>query len=190
MAASPASRRFHFCLRALFVVMTILGVLLGWLGVQLKWIHDRHEALRWIADYRARQLAAESGSMLPLVRGEYVSNSGSKAPWSLRIFGEKGVERFEVEQDWVNPDTGYSVSELRSLFPKSEVKAVASRPWRAAGKERIDDSRRAAPNSPLNLTRERRSASSPMRCFAEGRCNDCSAAHTLSILLSSGRRSS
>lgn len=116
--------------------MTILGVLLGWLGVQLKWIHDRHEALRWIADYRARQLGAESGSMLPPLRGEYFANAG-KAPWNLRIFGERGVERLEVAQDWVNPDARYSVNELRSLFPESEVKAVASRPWRAAGRERM-----------------------------------------------------
>jgi hypothetical protein len=38
---APPRRRFYFSLRTLFVLMTILGLFLGWVGAQLKWIHDR-----------------------------------------------------------------------------------------------------------------------------------------------------
>jgi len=42
MTARETPRRwFRFSLRTLFVVLTILGV---WLGVQVKWIKDRHAA--------------------------------------------------------------------------------------------------------------------------------------------------
>jgi hypothetical protein len=125
--AVPPRRRFYFSLRTLFVMVTILGVVLGWLGVQLKWMHDRSEALRWIADFRARQLAAESGSVLPPMKGEWVSHASVKAPWSLEILGETGVERLEVYQGWLNSDSRYSLNELRSLFPEAEVKASAAR---------------------------------------------------------------
>ena len=40
-----ALRRFQFSLRTFLVLLTFLGVALGWLGVQVKWIRDRHEAL-------------------------------------------------------------------------------------------------------------------------------------------------
>ena len=128
MTAPTHRRRFRFSLRTLFVVVTILSLALGWLGVQLKWIHDRHEALRWIADFRERALAAESGRVVPPMKGEWVSNAGVKAPWSLEILGETGVERLEVYQDWLNSDSQYSLDELRSLFPEAEVRAAATRP--------------------------------------------------------------
>lgn len=126
-AVSVLPRRLHFSLRTLFVVMTILGVLLGWLGVQLKWIHDRREALRWIVDYRARAVAAESRNLVPPRKGEIVSPPDKKAPWSLRILGEGGVERLEVYQDWLNEDARYSLDELSSLFPEAKVESRTNR---------------------------------------------------------------
>jgi len=125
-------------LGALFVVVTFLGAFLGWLGVQLKWSNDRDEALRWIRDFRARQIAAEKGSPLP-ARGYYVSHVGIKAPRSLRIFGASGVERLEVYQDCLSLEGRYSLADLRRLFPEAEVTAVTRPPPRptqqGAGKE-------------------------------------------------------
>ena len=126
-ASTPRRRWFRFSLRMLLVMVTTVGVLLGWLGVQLKWIHDRHKALEWLLPYHARQLAAERGALPPPLKGEYVSHPTTKAPWSLRIFGEKGIERLEVYEDLANPDGPHSVNELSSLFPEAEVEAVASR---------------------------------------------------------------
>jgi hypothetical protein len=105
-----------------------LGVFLGWLGGQLKWIHDRREAQRWIIDVRARQLARERGSSLPPEKGRYVSHDGINAPKSLQIFGQAGVGRVEVYQEWLNSDAFYSLEELRRLFPEADVKAVPSPP--------------------------------------------------------------
>ncbi len=70
----PERSRWHYSLRALFVGVTFLGAFLGWLGVQFKWSHDRDEALRWVHDIRARQIAAENGSPVPAVRGFYVTH--------------------------------------------------------------------------------------------------------------------
>ena len=43
---SPLRRRlFRFSLKTLFVLVTVLGVFLGWLAVQVKWIRDRHQLL-------------------------------------------------------------------------------------------------------------------------------------------------
>src|SRR5881296_2575500 len=35
-------------LRTLFALVFLLAIPLGWLGVQLKWIRDRHAASEWI----------------------------------------------------------------------------------------------------------------------------------------------
>ena len=126
-ASATSRRRFYFSLRTLFVAVTILGLFLGWVGVQLKWMRDRRQALEWMFPCHARQLAAESGSLLPPLKGEYISHPDTKAPWSLRIFGESGVERIKVYENWLNPDARYSVNDLRLLFPEAEVKAVANR---------------------------------------------------------------
>jgi hypothetical protein len=119
--AAPRRRWFRFSLRTLFVVVTVLGASLGWLVVQLKWIQDRHEALRWIVPGYERSRAAESGSQLPPMKGFAVSLTGSKVPWSLKIFGELGVERIEVDQEWLKPDARHSLDELKLLFPEAAV---------------------------------------------------------------------
>jgi hypothetical protein len=151
---TPYPRRFYFNLRTLFVVVTMLGVLLGWLGVQLKWIQERRAALQWIVDYRARQMAAETGNIVAPERGVIVSNARTKAPWSLRMLGEGGVERLDVYQNWLKPDSPYSINELRSLFPEAEVKAVADRGEPAGGSD-SDTDRHGDPSlldEPLNQT--------------------------------------
>jgi len=132
----PLRRRyFYFSLRTLFVVVTILGAFLGWLGVQVRWIHDRRQALEWILPYHARQLAAESGSLPPPLKGS-VSHAGMTAPWSLRILGEKGIERLEVDQDWLGANTPYSLAKLRLLFPEAKVLVVVSRHAHTASEDK------------------------------------------------------
>lgn len=48
MTAHDQPRRCcsRFSLRTLFLVVTIVGTLVGWFGMQLKWVHDRREALQ------------------------------------------------------------------------------------------------------------------------------------------------
>lgn len=134
--ARPAAA-FRFNLRTLFLVVTILGSVLGWLSVQLKWIHDRDEALRWLIDVRARQVAAEAGAPVPPKKGDYVRHAGIEAPWSLRILRELGVERLEVDQDWLDKDPRYSLNQLRALFPEAEVTATRHGPTEPGSRERL-----------------------------------------------------
>lgn len=126
----PIRRRWsQFSIRTLFLAVTILSVALGWLVVQLKWIHDRHEALEWLMQLRARQVAAQNGSKIPPRRGICISNSGFKAPWKLRILGESGVQWIEVDQGLVKLGAPYTPDKLRTLFPEAEaVRAVEMRP--------------------------------------------------------------
>ena len=99
-------------------------MVLGGVGVQIKWMHDRQEALQWLMPLHSRQLAAKGGSLLPSKKGTYVSHSEIKAPWSLGVFGELGVERIEVDQAWLIPDAPYTLAEFKSLFPEAEVTAT------------------------------------------------------------------
>ena len=66
----------------------------AWLGVQVKWIRDRHEALE--------NLATPPGV------GEL------SAPWPLRLFGENGVPSMVVTSDQAR-------DAHQKLFPESLV---------------------------------------------------------------------
>ena len=127
MPTAPINRsRFTFSLRTLLVLVTIIGSFLGYLAIQLQWIRDRSEAKRWLIDTRARQLARDSGIIMPPRKGTYLSRS-EKAPWILRILGEGGVERLEVEPAWLNSDSRYSIDELQLLFPEATVRTARVR---------------------------------------------------------------
>ena len=127
MTEKSKRRWFSFSLRAMFVVVTLVCMAIGWLGVQIKWIHNRHQALQWLVPLHARQLAAASGSLLPSKKGAYVSHSGIKAPWSLEVMGELGIERIEVDPACLNKDAPFTLHELRSLFPEADVTAATKR---------------------------------------------------------------
>ena len=64
-------RWFRFTLRTLFVVLTLFGV---WLGVQVKWLRERHAFLQRAQGY-----------------SEWDDGLTNHAPGLLWIFGERGV---------------------------------------------------------------------------------------------------
>ena len=91
-------RWFRFSLRTFFVLLTLFGV---WLGMQMKWIRDRHEAIRW--------LEARGGSV----------EHGRAAPLSLAMLGENGVEVLCIPRttdDYVEKGV-----ELENLFPEADL---------------------------------------------------------------------
>lgn len=45
MIPAPKCRRFRFSLRTLFAVVTVAGIILGWIGFQLNWIKERRQAM-------------------------------------------------------------------------------------------------------------------------------------------------
>jgi hypothetical protein len=95
--AKPKRRRFRFSLRTLFVLVTIVGV---WLGFQLNWIRERHEFLR-------RPAVSEDSSILD------DSACPTKAPWELRLFGEPPIKVIVVPSAMTE--------EAGRLFPESLV---------------------------------------------------------------------
>jgi len=98
----PPRRRWpRYSLRTLFVVVTVFGVSLGWLGVQVKWIRDRHDRMN-----RARWA--------------FSVPSHHDAPWSIRILGEKGVSAI-VKHDGHSSESRRRYHELHQLFPEAEL---------------------------------------------------------------------
>jgi len=100
---APRHRWFRYSLRTFFVVLTIFGV---WLGVQVKWIRDRHEALKSITD---RGGAFHEG----------FSDRMPTAPLSLRILGEPATGYILLPEERASEGPG-----IKSLFPEAEVEAV------------------------------------------------------------------
>jgi hypothetical protein len=73
--STPRPRRFHFSLRTLFVVMTILAISLGYLGWAMNWKRQRHE---FIATHNLRLIPEDE------------SSRQANLHWSLRLLGERG----------------------------------------------------------------------------------------------------
>ena len=98
---APSRRRwFRFSLRTFFVLVAIFGV---WLGVQVKWIRDRHEAVD---------------------RLRFGMEDGGSAPWSLRIFGGPGYKSVAIvvnDPDHPTADQQRTKREVERLFPEAEV---------------------------------------------------------------------
>ena len=101
-------RWFRFSLRTLFVLLTLFGV---WLGVQVKWIRDRDQALIWVLQNHGFFFNPES---LPAM-----------APWSLRLLGEAGVG--EINFRMVHqPESELEEREkvLKTLFPEAFIRGT------------------------------------------------------------------
>lgn len=94
-------RWFRYSLRTFFVLLTVFAV---WLGVQVKWIRDRHAALAWAEAHAA-------------VGEEAYPAATRDAPWSLRLLGEDGVTMIVICSD----DKEYSLEGLKRLFPEADI---------------------------------------------------------------------
>jgi len=112
MPTDPPRRRwFCFSLRTLFLIVTILGVFLGWLGVQTKWIRDRHEALKWAESYGFY----ETGHSLVVT---HTAPGPRDAPWSIHILGEAGIAQISLVAHHADQR---EVERFTGLFPEAEI---------------------------------------------------------------------
>jgi len=126
-------------LKGVFVLATVLGVALGWLGVQVKWIRDRHEAIKWIhehsdeASYIKWGWIDEAHNTLTTVGGIGMNpNEGPAAglpttpPWAVRVFGsaadQAGVTEIYLWTDRLS-SSQEKRAELQKLFPEAYVSA-------------------------------------------------------------------
>jgi len=110
MTAPLRRRWFRFSLRTLFVLVAVLGVFLGWLGVQVKWIRDRHEALSWVlkqnglySEWRdgADRQTRHGDTSLPMIVARSDESRQLRAPWALRMLGEPSVTIVSFWEDHV-----------------------------------------------------------------------------------------
>jgi hypothetical protein len=92
----PKRRRFRFSLRTLFVLVTITGIVSGWMAYQLNWIRERHDFLN-----RHPQTY-----IYPL--------PGAKCPWPLKLFREDAWPELIVP---VSADQA-----AKRLFPESRIR--------------------------------------------------------------------
>jgi hypothetical protein len=105
MSTAPRRRWFRFSLRTLFLLVALIAAPLAWLGVQLKWIHDRHEAAAWASDH-------QSAGPFP--------QKTTPAPWSIRILGESdGLRSMDVCA--FTPEDREQVAKLERLFPERKI---------------------------------------------------------------------
>jgi hypothetical protein len=111
MTKTETKRRwFRFSLRTLFGLVTIVGVGAGWVVYQLDWIRERHTLLA----SRDNWSWTTGGTERPA------------APWSLRLFGEKGYAQIMV----------VIVDPTRALGPAKESDSVESDSYRLTPIER------------------------------------------------------
>jgi len=108
MTSAPKRRWLSFSLRTLFVAMTVLCV---WLGYHLNWIRQRQQAREWLA-------ADEHSWYAPSLVG---ARTQASAPWSLRLFGEKGCVGIGMDAEQFAGPVPYSPETLKRLFPEARV---------------------------------------------------------------------
>jgi hypothetical protein len=109
---TPAPKRwFRWSLRTMFVVVTVLGAMIGY---ELNWIRDRHRALS-----NGEVSIIACGSM-------YVPHIPYPPPWHLRVLGETQVSSFGLV---VEPETtDGELARLRGLFPELPVERDTADP--------------------------------------------------------------
>ena len=110
MATVPIRRWFRFSLRTLLIAVTLVGLFLGWLGVQWKWLAGRREARRWLG-------AAKESMVSPAMPGKFRVD----APWSLRLLGEDGIVGIGLDEVEFAGPVPYTPEELQHLFPEARI---------------------------------------------------------------------
>jgi hypothetical protein len=116
MTRAPERSWFRFSLRTLFLVVTLLGSGLGWLGYCLQWINQRHEFME--------------NPPTPFL---HVAGRRT-APWPLVMFGQHGFGQISISfVPWASWDEkGYrerplsaeesaQLNRVKRLFPEAIV---------------------------------------------------------------------
>ena len=98
-------RRFRFGLRTLFAVVTVVSM---WVAYHVNWIRQRHEAA---AGDDVRVLYDDSTNPF---RDDKTPPNTTRAPWSLRLLGERGVLIIGVS-------SRRDVERIHQLFPEAKV---------------------------------------------------------------------
>jgi hypothetical protein len=108
-------RRFQFRLRTLMIVVTLLAAVCRYVGSQVIFLRERHEARAKHAQVYPDVYSDSNGNlyqhwtMAPVIR--------PKAPWPVRWFGEEGYWGI-VAGDTASDE---EIANLKQLFPEAVI---------------------------------------------------------------------
>ena len=125
MVRFRGSSSFKFSLRTLFILVTIAGLLAGWLVYRLTWILHRHEATLWFQSHGCGPVSFKTGPNV-------------KAPLVIRMLGQPGFELISIgineERDLTSADYQIEAA-VKILYPEAHVEFAPRskdgrvRPW-------------------------------------------------------------
>lgn len=119
------SRRWlRFSLRGMFVVMTLLGI---WLGYYVNWMRQRQVARRWVEQHES----PGGWSGVNPVDVTWTKPDGTKhrgqpaeAPWALRLFGESRLAFIHLDKSKLTEADIPRINSLLELFPEARQSGV------------------------------------------------------------------
>jgi len=119
------SRRWlRFSLRGMFVVITLLGI---WLGFQVNWLRQRQEARRWIEQHESLggwSRINPKDVIWTKLDGTKHPGKPADAPWSLRLFGETRLAFINLDKSKLSEADIPRIDSLLALFPEAEDSGV------------------------------------------------------------------
>lgn len=114
-------QRFRFSLRMLFIVVTVLGV---WLGYELNWLRQRHEMIVR-HQFRMKHWQGSPSEFADLeVKVAVLSNTPRSGPGLLWLFGERAVVSLgllDSRKDGSGFDQARDAQAAKRLFPEAGI---------------------------------------------------------------------
>ena len=107
-------RRWSYSLRTLFVVVTVLALLLGWLSWNLPKVLERDRFLKGFAIVNLKPNPARTRLYMTL-------HDPYGVPYSWRLLGAKPVGNWVQERDGIEEE---ELERLRDLFPEAKFSLV------------------------------------------------------------------
>ena len=113
----------------MLALLTLVGMSLAWAGAQKKWIKDRQEVLQWL---ESRDFPGPREGVQWRTETISYRSGNNNAPWSLRLFGARGIDSFAVYPTAHDLNGRYQVQALRQLFPEAQLSFLGPNPKKVA----------------------------------------------------------
>ncbi|QDT70198.1 hypothetical protein MalM25_31440 [Planctomycetes bacterium MalM25] len=123
------SKRFRFRLGTLFVCVTLLCL---WLGYQMRWVHQRREALVWIREHETAEKwssADPTGVTVTPVGGLPAPYESRRPPLAVWLLGEQQVHFITLDRAKVTASDFDMLNRLQALFPETDGVHIEEPGW-------------------------------------------------------------
>lgn len=101
--------RFRFSLRTVFVLMTLLGCVLGWVESQRTIVRQRRQTWEWVAGHYNAEQRAQPSSWSSVYDG---------APLTRRLLGDQRLNSIVVDPNTFSND---DVARIQRVFPEAVI---------------------------------------------------------------------